>query len=137
MEKIKLEEIEKAAKEIFSSKKEIIAAYLYGSFLHGNYRDIDIGLLLDDHFKPPALYEARIAGELEKRTGMKNFDVRVLNNKPPRFLFSMLKNSRLVHSKHEDKRIEFEKKVIREYLEMKSHHERYNATRRSRYAQRK
>ena len=139
MEKqIQFEKIKEAVRENLSGKDEVIAAYLYGSFLSTElFGDIDIGLLLDAHFKPPALYEARIAGELEKRTGTKNFDVRLLSNKPPRFLFSVLKNSRLVHSRHNEKRIEFGKKAIREYLDMKPYHDRYNAVRRGRYDRRK
>ncbi len=90
---IQFEKIKEIVNETLSCKDEVIAGYLYGSFLHGNYCDIDIGLLLDEHFRPSALYEVGIASELEKRTGMKNFDIRVLNNRPVRFLFSTLKNS--------------------------------------------
>lgn len=134
MEKIlKLEEIEKAAREIFSGKKEIVAAYLYGSFLKTEFfEDVDIGLLVEDDFKPSALYEARIAGEFERRLKL-NFDVRILNEMPVRFLFSVLKNSKLIYSRDERKRIEFESRVMREYIDMKPHHELYEKMRRLRY----
>jgi predicted nucleotidyltransferase len=71
-----IQELTKVSRDILSKRSEIVAAYLYGSFLRGDsYNDIDIGFLLDDDFKPPALYEAKITGELEKRTGMFNFNV--------------------------------------------------------------
>ena len=117
---IQFEKIKEILNETLSCKDEVIARYLYGSFLHGNYCDIDIGLLLDEHFRPSALYEVGIASELEKRTGMKNFDIRVLNNRPVRFLFSTLKNSVLIHCKDEGKRVKFESKVMMVYLDIKS-----------------
>lgn len=127
------QEIEKAAKEILSSKKEIISTYLYGSFLKtGFFEDVDIGLLLENDFKPPNLYEAKIAGEFERRLKL-NFDVRILNDRPVRFLFSILKNSKLIYSKDERKRIEFESRVMREYLDIKPHHKLYEKMRRARY----
>ena len=130
---MKIQEIEEAAREIFSSRKEIIAAYLYGSFLKTEFfEDVDIGLLVEDDFKPSALYEARIAGELEQRLKL-NFDVRILNGRPVRFLFSVLKNSKLIYSRDERKRIEFESRVMREYIDMKPHHELYEKMRRLRY----
>lgn len=130
---MKIQEIEEAAREIFSSRKEIIAAYLYGSSLKTEFfEDVDIGLLVEDDFKPSALYEARIAGELEQRLKL-NFDVRILNGRPVRFLFSVLKNSKLIYSRDERKRIEFESRVMRKYIDMKPHHELYEKMRRLRY----
>jgi len=103
---MKIQEIEKAAREIFSGREEVIAAYLYGSFLKTEFfEDVDIGLLVEEDFKPSALYEARIAGEFERRLKL-NFDVRILNGRPVRFLFSVLKNSKLIYSRDERKRIE-------------------------------
>jgi len=97
---LKLEEIKKSAREIFSSRKEIIAAYIYGSYLRSNFfEDIDIGLLLENAFKPPSLYEARIAGELERKLGKRiNFDIRILNGRSVRFLFTILKSSKRVEA---------------------------------------
>ena len=52
-----------------------------------------------------------------------NFDVRILNGRPVRFLFSVLKNSKLIYSRDERKRIEFESRVMRVYIDMEPHHE--------------
>ena len=130
----KMQELIKASRNILSKRNEIIAAYLYGSFLKSDsYNDIDIGLLLDENFKPPALYEARIAGEFEREFKRQNFDVRILNRRPVRFLFSILRNSKLIYCRDERKRIEFESRVMREYLDIKPHHELYERMRRVRY----
>lgn len=136
------EEIESTFRKIFSEKDEIISAYLYGSFLRSEfYKDIDIGLLISDGFKPEVLYEAKIARKLEKEL-KKNFnifkpvDIRVLNGKPLRFLFSVLKNSKIIYSSNDLKRVQFEARIIKEYLDFKPYYEIYDNMRRLRYANR-
>ncbi|MFO7967577.1 MAG: nucleotidyltransferase domain-containing protein [Archaeoglobaceae archaeon] len=131
---MKLEELKIAAEEIFSKREEVITAYLYGSFLNTtSYEDIDIGLLIEDEFNAGALYEPRIAGELEKKL-KEDFDVRILNDRPVRFLFSMLKNSEVLYCKDDFKRADFESKVMVKYLDIKPHHEYYEKMRRQKYA---
>jgi len=106
------QEIEKAAKEAFSKKEEVIVAYIYGSFLKSNhFEDVNIGILVKDDCDIGPFYEAKIPGEFERRLKLK-FDVRILNGRPARFLFSVLKNSKLIYSKDEHKKIEFESKIM-------------------------
>ena len=135
-----IEEIKKVLKEILAERKEIIASYLYGSVLYSDfYEDIDIGLLISDSFKPKLMYEANIAGKLEKKLKdtfeeIKPVDVRILNDKPLRFLFSMLKKSKIIFSSDETKKVQFEAKIMKEYLDIKPHFEIYNNMRELRYA---
>jgi len=139
---VKIEEIENIFRKIFLQNEEIIAAYLYGSFLYSeNYEDVDIGLLIRNNFKPNVMYEAQLAGKLEQifkdtYNAFKPVDVRILNGKPLRFLFSMLKNSKIIYSKNDLERVKFETKIIKEYLDFKPHHELYDHMRRLRYADR-
>ena len=120
--------------KVLESRREVIAAYLFGSSLYKNdFNDIDIGLLLDENFRAPPLYEAKLAGELEKVAGKLNFDVRILNNLSVRFLFNILKNSILIHCKNERRRVEFESRVMMEYLDIKPFHNYYEKMRRLRY----
>lgn len=136
------EEIENIFRKIFLQNVEIIAVYLYGSFLFSEfYEDIDIGLLIRNNFKPNVMYEAQLAGKLEQifkdtYNSFKPVDVRILNGKPLRFLFSMLKNSKIIYSKNDLERVKFETKIIKEYLDFKPHHEMYDNMRRLRYADR-
>ncbi len=137
-----VEKIKKVLTEILLENKEIIASYLYGSVLYSDlYEDIDVGLLISDSFKPKLMYEAKIAGKLEKKLRdtfgeIKPVDVRILNDKPLRFLFSMLKNSKIICSSDETKRIKFEAEVMKEYLDIKPHFEIYDKMRELRYANR-
>jgi predicted nucleotidyltransferase len=134
------EEFNKALSEIFTKNKEIVAVYLYGSAVYSDfYEDIDFGLLISDNFKPKLMYEAKIAGKLEKKIKeilkeTKPVDVRILNNKPLRFLFSMLKNSKLIYTSDEGKRVNFEAEVMKEYLDIKPYFEIYDKMRELRYA---
>jgi len=117
-------------REVLIKKTEIIASYLYGSILHSdNFEDIDIGILTSYEFKPNDLfYESQISGLIEKELNKiikiyKPVDIRVLNEKPLRFLNSILKNSILIYSNDDLKRAQFEAKVIKEYLDIKPHHD--------------
>ena len=137
-----LEKIKSTVKQKLSKKKEIIAAYLYGSILISEfYEDIDIGILISDNFKPKTLYEASLAGELErafKKTLNLSIpiDIRILNDKPLRFLFSVIKNSEIIFSNDDQKLIQFDAKIMKEYLDMKPHFEMYDNLRRIDYANR-
>jgi len=139
---MKLEKIKNAFKEILSKEKGIIATYLYGSALYSEfYEDVDIGLLIDEGFKPNYMYEVKLAGKLEKRfkdiIGIyKSIDVRVLNGKPIRFLYSVLKNSNLIYSADDLKRVQFEARIMKDYLDFKPHSELFENMRRYRYANR-
>ena len=139
---MKLEKIKNTFKEILSREKKIIATYLYGSASYSEfYEDIDIGILIDEGFKPNYMYEVKLAGKLEKRfkdtIGIyKSIDVRVLNGKPLRFLHSILKNSILIYSVDDPKRVQFEARIMKEYLDFKPHSELYEKMRRYRYGNR-
>jgi len=139
---MKIENIGNSLIQIFSKRKEIIAIYLYGSFLHSeDYKDIDIGLLIQERFIPDNLYEVKISSQLEKLFKqkfkiLKPIDVRILNGRPLRFLFSVLKKSQLIYCSNEFERVQFEAKVMKEYIDIKPHHEMYDEMRRLRYAAR-
>lgn len=134
------EEIKKVLEEILLDKEEIVASYLYGSVIYSNfYEDIDVGLLVSDLFKPKLMYEAIIAGELEKKLKdilkiSKSVDVRILNDRPLRFLFSILKNSKIICSRDDLKRVQFEARIMKEYLDIKPHFAIYDNMRELRYA---
>ena len=134
------EEIKKVLEEILLDKEEIVASYLYGSVIYSNfYEDIDVGLLITDLFKPKLMYEAIIAGELEKKLKEilkinKPVDVRILNDRPLRFLFSILKNSKIICSRDDFKRVQFEARIMKEYLDIKPHFAIYDNMRELRYA---
>ncbi len=132
--------LSRGVKKIFSKNKEIIVAYLYGSSLtFRESNDIDIGLLVENNFQPGTLYEAKLGGDLEKILrkifGISTpVDLRILNNCSLRFTQSILKNAKILFSKDEMRRIEFESSILNHYLDMKPHYDYYDKMRRIRYA---
>ncbi len=128
-----IERVKEAATQIFSTRREIVVAYLFGSILRTpDFNDIDIGLLLDDGFRPHALYEPEIIGEFEDRIDH-SFDIRILNGRSIRFLFQVISNSQVLYVADEQKRVAFEKRVMIEYFDMKYYYERYDHQRREHY----
>ncbi|MCF2138083.1 MAG: nucleotidyltransferase domain-containing protein [Candidatus Thorarchaeota archaeon] len=131
-----LQDVEEAAKEIFRDRNEVDVVYLYGSVLTSRkFNDIDIGLLVDEEFSPHSLYEAEIIMEFEKRL-RGEFDVRILNGRPVRFLSQVFKKSRVIFCRDECHRIAFEKRVMIDYFDIKYHYDLYDSLRRERYAKR-
>lgn len=117
-----------------SARKEIAACYLFGSAAKGmKAEDVDIGLLLEKGFAPSAFYEGEIISELEN-AGVRNADIRLLNSAPARFLNQVLKYGKLVFSRDEKARVEFESRATKLYLDMAPHYAEYDNTRMKRLA---
>lgn len=109
------ENIEKGVADFLRERPEIISAYLHGSFLESDFRDIDIAVYLTGIGKGEALqYELNLENELNKLTGF-SVDVRILNHAPLSFRFSVIKNGHLLFSKDEKVRCDFECLTIAEY----------------------
>ncbi len=121
---------------VLKARKEIVAAYLFGSAatgMMGHESDIDIGIVLKSGYKARALYPASVARLLDKKLNLKTeIDVRILNDASPRFLFQVLKSGKLIMSKNEKKRVEFETYAISRYLDFKQFYEEYDRKRHER-----
>jgi len=63
----------------------------------------------------------------------KTVDVSVLNGSTLIFRSQVLRYGKLLHSKDEKKRIEFETSSLSQYYDFKPHIEMYNAARRARF----
>ena len=114
-------------KDIFSGRKvEIDCVYIYGS-------------LLNENITPDPLYEAKISGKLEKLfqeefNYFKPIHVQILNQKSLRFLYSILKDAKIVCCNNEEAKIKFEVRVLKEFLDFKAHYDYYDVMRKLRYA---
>lgn len=111
-------EIGREITSFLESKEEIVFAYLHGSFLTGNFRDIDMALFLTGRGNNQILqYELEMGNRLEKITKFPS-DVRVLNYAPLPFRFNVIKNGILLFSKDERIRTDFECLSIAEYHDL-------------------
>jgi len=129
-------QLKEGIKEALKGHKEILVAYLYGSTVkgyEGKKSDIDVGLLLKEDFKTEALYPARIAGEIKKKCSLdQEVDVRILNERPYRFLHQVIKEGEIILSTDERERVRFETSVIDRYIDFKPFYEQYDEKRRER-----
>ena len=131
---MEIETIRKKTKDILKDHKEVLSAYLYGSFAKGKAgkkSDIDIGLLLRDDYKVDPLYESKISIKFDKKLG-RDVEVKILNNQPLTFLHQVLKYGKNLFSRNEKARIKFETDIYSRYLDIKPFHEEYNQLRRKR-----
>jgi len=129
-------QLKEGIKEVLKAHEEILVAYLYGSTVkgyEGKRSDIDVGLLLKEDFKAEALYPARIAREIKEKCSLdQEVDVRILDERPYRFLHQVIREGEIILSKDERERVRFETSVIDRYIDFKPFYEQYDEKRRER-----
>lgn len=117
------------------ARPELVFAYVHGSFLGGDFRDVDIAVYLNEglaHEGHAALsgdlgrqgpsrrrydricYELDLEVHLERLSGLP-VDVRVLNGAPPSFRFSVIKSGALLFCRDDALRCDFECATFVEY----------------------
>ena len=128
--------VKEEIREVLKGRKEIVAAYLYGSTVKGYDRegsDIDVGLLLKEGFTADPLYSARIAGEIKKSCSFdREVDVRILNDRSYRFLHQVIQRGEIILSTDERERVRFETRIIDRYIDLKPFYQQYDEKRRER-----
>ena len=112
-------------KSFLESRRDILFAYLHGTFIHGeNFRDVDIALYLDKKDISGLDYELDLEVLLQDRFGYP-FDVRLLNGCPVSFAFHVIKEGERVYVRDDDQRTRFEEGVLGRYLDFLFYHKRY------------
>ena len=108
--------------EALDSRKEILFAYIYGSFLEEAYfRDIDIAIYVGDIKQKTYFdYEESLEMDLKKRLSIKMpVDVRLINRSPISFKYHVLKG-RLIVNHNDEKRVDFTVHTVSRYLDLES-----------------
>lgn len=124
-----LQEISQSLKKFFATEKGVLFCYLFGSMAYQkttSKSDIDLALYLDDK-KCKDFFEKRL--ELISQTSRilkKEVDIVILNTAPPFLKYVVLKEGKLIFSRDEGKRIDFELNVINDYFDFKPILEMYN-----------
>lgn len=111
---------------MLQKENHILFAYLHGSFLQNEFRDIDIGIYTEKNLskKNQLSYELSFEEKLQHSI-FHPVDVRILNNAPLSFSFSVIKNGIVLFCKDEDKRIDFETRIFTKYHDFDFYRERY------------
>lgn len=103
-------------REALLAEDDIVAAYLFGSFRTGRFRDLDVGVLLEG--QPGSVEAVRrglsLSRELTHHLGVP-VDVRTLNDAPVSFAFDVLRTGERVVSRDEDRRAAFEARTFSLY----------------------
>lgn len=112
-------------KTVLEPKKEIAAAYLYGSYakgMSGRLSDVDVAVILDESISlrdSPFGYKAELLTDLMKALCTNSVDLLIANTAPPFLRFQIFRYGRLIFSRSEALRIEFQVKTIAEYNDIK------------------
>lgn len=123
--------------KVLKKHKNILFAYVYGSFARGEERadsDIDVAIFLKnpDIIEKNPKFEVVLALEIEKVLN-RPVDVRILNDKSLVFINQVLKHGKLLFSSDEKERINFEIRTIDLYLDFNYLMKEYNKRRFERY----
>jgi len=119
-------EIQDTILNMLNGRKEIIFAYIHGSFLENHFRDVDVAIYLDKELtkKDAVHFELALERELEEKTGFPA-DVRILNYSPLSFRFKVFKDGCLLLTRDEKVRCDFECLTIVEYHDFNFYRKRY------------
>ncbi|SCG85409.1 nucleotidyltransferase domain-containing protein [Methanobacterium congolense] len=113
-------------RSVLMGKNEILFAYIHGSFLQNQFRDVDLAIYLDEDItKKEALhFELSLERELEESSCFPA-DVRTLNYSPLSFKFNSFKDGNLLMSRDEVLRSDFESLTMNEYHDFNFYRKRY------------
>jgi len=117
-------------KRFLEKDKDILFAYLYGSYITGITHpesDIDLAIYLKEG--DTAYYlekDNELLGNLPVALGNDKIDIRILNVIPFLLKFKIIREGQLLFSQDEQKRIDFETEVMDRYFEMKTYFDEYN-----------
>ena len=116
-----IEEVYRKLKESIEKRKEIIFAYIHGSFIElTKFRDIDIAVYVNESLVPrdEALeYVLEISALTEFETGIMPLDIKILNYASIGFKYHATKGT-LLFSKDEDKRTDFLEDTWKRYFDL-------------------
>lgn len=93
--------------------------YIFGSYAKGNNNeksDIDIAVLLNNDYNP--MDKLELIGELTSVLRREDIDLVILNSANPVLRHQVIKYGKLIYMESEDVKVDFEVKVLKEYMDM-------------------
>jgi predicted nucleotidyltransferase len=113
------------ARHISREFDDVVAAYLFGSFIgKDQFSDIDLGLLLKTRVLEVIEVELALEARLEKIFSH-SFDVRVLNDAPNSFAQNVIRTGKVVVDNDPGLRANFEGNVLKQYFDFAYFRRRY------------
>lgn len=93
--------------------------YIFGSYAkgtNGKDSDLDIAVLLEDNYNP--LDKLALIGEFIDVFKRNDIDLVILNNANSVLKHQVIKYGKLVYMENEDAKVNFEVRVLKEYMDM-------------------
>lgn len=117
--------IDKISSFFASGHKEIVSAYIFGSFLlEKAFSDIDIAILLKKNVAQPLQFELMLERKLEKIVRFPA-DVRILNHAPIAFAKNVFVTGYIVLDLDPNFRADFQGRILKQYYDFHLFHKRY------------
>ena len=105
--------------------KEVMAAYLYGSFVKDLFfSDIDLGILTKNDNDKTLNFEINLENRLE-RIFKYPVDVRVLNRAPLSFCQNVIRHRKVILDRKPNLRADFEGQILKQYFDVAYFQRRY------------
>ncbi len=106
-----------------SRKREIAAAYIFGSAITGRMRadsDIDVAVLLNDRIPARRRFDYRLTliADLGSALRRSDVDVVILNEAPPLLAHRVLSKGRLIFERSASARVRFQVQTANRYADM-------------------
>ena len=113
-------------RDLLVGKDPVVFAYLHGSFLgEGFFRDIDVAVYFDsrafDDSSDMFNYSLSLSAECDMATTGVAFDLRPLNLAPLPFRFDVVTKGRVLYSRDEELRVDFEARTRSLYFDFLPH----------------
>ena len=119
--------IEIISSHLLRLRKDITAAYLFGSFITLEvFSDIDLAFLTLSQPERPLALEFDLETELEKICNY-SVDVRILNAAPLSFCQNVIREGRVIVDREPNVRSDFEGKILKLYFDFARFRSRYLA----------
>lgn len=131
-----VQRLRRAAEAVLGRRRDVVAAYLYGSAARGEPAgDLDVAVLFRND-APAAGELERMASELQHQGAPHGpeIDLRPLNRAAPRFRANVVSEGRVLFDADPDARLESEARALSEWLDFKPVWERMRARMRGRLA---
>ncbi len=115
----------KTLRELARSHREVVAAYLFGSYAAGkagSLSDVDVAVLLDSNrvkAKERFSFQLEMASEAMGACGRSDVDLVILNEASPLLAYEVVRSGQLLYERHHGARVAFEARVIERYLDLK------------------
>jgi len=119
----------KDLKEVLETDKEILFAYLYGSYIYHSIHfesDIDVAVyLMPSDIEEYIKKESELTTALIMKLHLDKIDLRILNTAPFLLKFDVINEGMLIFVRDELERVDFETRVMERYFELKPYLEEY------------